>query len=142
MMLQAPAGRLGSALLILILPLAVAGDTPGAKNGVVHKVKFARAGDARLHCACITTRSGCDTRLQPPLAAETVHQWWQTLQVEAGESVDVAAACWRKRDVPAHGDALCCSPVLNQNGDPLPSELRKLYGASTTEEPSEAKAGR
>ena len=142
MMLQAPSGRLASALLIAILPLAAAGDTPAAKPGIVHKVKFTRAGDAKLHCACVTTRSGCDTKLSQPLAAESVHQWRQTLQVEAGESVDVAAACWRKRDVPGHGDALCCSPVLNQNGDPVPAELRKLYGASTTEEPADGKAAR
>jgi hypothetical protein len=141
-MLEAKARRVGCALLISLAPLAAAGDAPPAKPGIVHKVKFARAGDAKLHCACVTTRSGCDTKLSQPLAAESVHQWWQTLQVEAGESIDVAAACWRKRDVPGHGDALCCSPVLNQNGDPMPAELRKLYGASTTEEPVEGKAGR
>ena len=141
-MLQAKACRAGCALLLAIVPLASAGDAPAAKPGIVHKVKFARAGEARLHCACVTTRSGCDTKLSQPLAVESVHQWRQTLQVEAGENVDVSAACWRKRDVPGHGDALCCSPVLNQNGDPVPAELRKLYGASTTEEPVDTKAGR
>jgi hypothetical protein len=127
---------LGSALLMVSLPYPLASDTPAEVPKILHKVKFARGGDAGVHCACVTTRSGCDTKLRQPFASDTVHQWWQTVQVETGESVDVAATCWRKRDVPAHGDALCCSPVLTQDGDPEPRSLRNLYGATATREPS------
>ncbi len=136
MILLAFTRLLAGALLVLSLPHPLASDTPAEAAKIVHKVTFVRTGDASLHCACITTRGGCDTKLQHPLAAGNVHQWWQIVQVETGKPVDVASACWRKRDVPAHGDALCCSPTLNQDGDPIPRELRRLYGATSTREPS------
>ena len=139
-MMPRPFARfLGAALAVLLaLPLAFAGDPPAEapKPTIVHKVKFVRGGDAGLHCACVTTRSGCDSKLRQPFAPDTVHEWWQKVQVEAGETVDVATSCWRKRDVPAHGDALCCSPTLNQNGVPVPAHLRNLYGATESREPA------
>ena len=133
---------LTSALLLASLPYPLASDTPAPTPAptptptIIHKTKFVRGGDASVHCACITTRGGCETKLRMPFAADTVHQWWQTVQVEAGTTLDVASSCWRKRDVPAHGDALCCSPVLTQDGDPEPRSLRSLYGATATREPA------
>jgi hypothetical protein len=132
----ASARLLVGALLMLGLPHPLASDNKTEAAKIIHKVTFVRGGDAGLHCACVTTRSGCDTKLQLPFTPDTVHQWWQTVQVEPATSLDVASACWRKRDVPAHGDALCCSPALNQEGNPVPRDLRNLYGATATREPA------
>jgi hypothetical protein len=127
---------LASALMLASVSYPLASDTPAATPTIIHKTKFVRSGDAGIHCACVTTRGGCDTKLRMPFTPDTVHQWWQTVQVEAGTNLDVASSCWRKRDVPAHGDALCCSPVLTQDGDPEPRSLRSLYGATATREPA------
>lgn len=136
-MMSPPSARLLVAVILFLgLPLSLASDTPAETPKMIHKATFTRGGDAGLHCACLTTRSGCDRKLQQPFAPDTVHQWWQVAQVEAGTSLDVATACWRKRDVPSQGDALCCSPSLDQNGNPVPRELRNLYGATATREPS------
>ncbi|HEX6737493.1 MAG TPA: hypothetical protein VF310_04370 [Vicinamibacteria bacterium] len=113
-------------------------DTPPAAARIIHSYKFA-SDDARIHCACLTIRSSCDGKLQPPpFAPDTVHQWWQAVQTTKGKEFDVAAACWRKRDAPGYGDALCCSPGIKPGGEPIPRELRNLYGATAIREAGDA----
>lgn len=139
-------GRLLFAVMVLLgtLPVSRASAKPAEKPAeksdkpaLVYKVTFTREGDAKVHCACVTTRGGCDVKLKLPLAEDGVHQWWQTVQADAGKPVDISAACWRKRDVPGHGDALCCSPDLNPDGLPVPAHLKSLYAATATREPAE-----
>jgi hypothetical protein len=118
--------------------LPLGGDTPPAAPKIIHRYRFA-GGDGSVHCACVTVRAGCDGQLQMPVAPGAVHQWWQAVQAEAGKDVDVATACWLKRDAPGHGDALCCSPGIKPTGDPIPRELRRLYGATAAREAGAAK---
>jgi hypothetical protein len=130
-----PPRLLGAALVVVSLGLGLPlrGDPPPAAPRVIHSYKFA-SSDARVRCACLTVRGGCDGKLQLPFAPDTVHQWWQAVQTEKGKAFDIATACWRKRDVPGYGDALCCSPGIKPGGEPIPGELRHLYGATETRE--------
>jgi hypothetical protein len=137
-------GSLLGAVIVVFgaLAPAPAGEAPAAAPRIIHTFKFIGGGDARVHCACVTIRGGCDVKLHLPFAEGTVHQWWQIVQIEAGKPVDVASACWRKRDVPGYGDAYCCSPGIRPDGEPIPRELRNLFGATATREAGEVEPQR
>ena len=82
-------------------------------------------GPISIECACVTPTAGqeqCLLGILDAAAGRPRHTWRQVVHGSAGKSIDLAGACYRKRDVDAAGASLCCE---GSDGN----SSRKFFGA-------------
>jgi hypothetical protein len=120
---------------LLSFAIAQAESSQSAPASVVSRKTFAKSGDAEITCLCILGSSGCSSDFFDKASGSQRVDWRQTVSVVAGKEVDLAAACYRKRDVNPGGKGLCCTPSMRKDGSPDPKEVERFFGATITKEP-------
>ncbi len=120
---------------LLSFAIAQAETSQSAAAGVVSRKTFEKSGDAEITCVCILGSSGCSKDFFDKASGSQRVDWKQTVSAVAGKEVDLAAACYRKRDTNPGGKGLCCAPSIRKDGSPDPKEVERFFGATITKEP-------
>jgi hypothetical protein len=118
---------LATLILALLFGSAVLGEEGRSAEKSPYLPEF--TGVALIHCYCTLGTSGCGSDFFWRLAGSPVHDWWQEIHLVDGKEVDLASACFRKRDAEKLGGGLCCS-VNEKDGKPDDVMLRKFFGVS------------
>jgi len=130
------AGLCVVAVVALVLLAVVQGASRQSnQSGVLAKTTFPNSGNAAVECVCILATSGCTLAVFDKAAGSQRVDWRQTISVLAGREVDLASACYRKRDTDTGGKGLCCLPGNRTDGTPDPKDIDRFYGAKVIAAP-------
>lgn len=111
------------ALVILRAPLLRAEE----EKPVVREKAFEKDGVVSVRGVCLLGTTGCQSKFFSTLAGNQRNDWWQDVHVKKDQPVDLAHACYRKRDDEKKGAGLCCEPAL-KDGKPDDQQIRNWFG--------------
>lgn len=115
---------------ILAAGLLAPGTLADADEREVFREKvFDKSGTLSVHCVCLLGSTGCPSEFFAKLNGKQLQGWWQDVHVQAGVSVDLAGACYRKRAEDGKGAGLCCEPTL-KDGKPDEKQMRSWFGVT------------
>lgn len=116
--MKVPRWQAAFALYVLLLGGAAFGE----------RVTFNKMGEAHLKCECVANSSMCGSAVFHTLSESGAHEWFQTIKVRKGTTVDLNEVCYKKRDTTGQG--MCCDPA----GDRI-KVIETMFRGTLLEEP-------